>query len=129
MISVRIHNLSNLTLSPHKLTILLLLTTEELQNEAASLQTSITKLTERALATPDKRPNEDGEGNGNAPNAHDSNNAETNTARQQIISVFAACLPVLKARIANLSMAQDLVDSALENASLALRMESLGIAD
>jgi hypothetical protein len=51
-----------------------------------------------------------------------------NTAREQIISIFAACLPVLKARIANLSMAQDLVDSALENASLSLQMESLGFA-
>jgi len=99
---------------------------EELQKEAAILQNSITKLAERASETQDKRPKEDEGGNGIA---YDSNSTEANTARQQITNIFVACLPVLKARIVNLSMAQDLVDSALENASLSLRMESLGIAD
>lgn len=99
---------------------------EGLQNEAESLRNSITQLTERALATPDKNHEDD---HGNLPDANDSNDPGSSTARQQIMGVFSACLPVLKARIANLSMAQDLVDSALENASLSLRMESLGIAD
>jgi len=97
---------------------------EELQNEAASLQNSITRLTEQALATPDKSQKEDEGVNGNGD---DSSSPEANSARQQIISIFAACLPVLKARIANLSMAQELVDSELENARLSLQMESLGI--
>jgi len=89
----------------------------------------ITKLTERASATPDKNRKEHEGGNENTSDASDSNDPGATTAREQIISVFAACLPVLKARIANLSMAQDLVDGALENASLSLQMESLGIAD
>jgi len=84
------------------------------------------KLTERALATPDKNQKEHEGGN---ENVSDSNNTEANMAREQIISIFAACLPVIKARIANLSLAQDLVDSNLENASLSLQLKSLGIAD
>lgn len=52
---------------------------------------------------------------------------DANSARAQILGVFAACLPVLRARMANLSMAQELIDSAQENFSLALRMESMGI--
>lgn len=99
------------------------MTIEQLQNQAESLHISITKLTERAVATPDK--NEEERSNESPP---DTDKAEANVARQQVVSIFVACLPVLKARIANLSMAQDLVDSALENASLSLRMESMGIA-
>lgn len=45
----------------------------------------------------------------------------------QITGVFAACLPILRARIANLTLAQELVDGGLENASLSLRMESMGL--
>ncbi|KAF7775692.1 hypothetical protein Agabi119p4_4085 [Agaricus bisporus var. burnettii] len=52
---------------------------------------------------------------------------ETDSARAQILGVFQACLPVLSARIANLSMAQELIDNAQENFSLALRMEDMGI--
>ena len=54
--------------------------------------------------------------------------AETTEAHSQVSSVFASCLPVLRARIANLTMAQELIDTALENVSLGLRMESMGIA-
>lgn len=106
------------------------MTIEELQNEATNLQNSITQLTERALATPDKSEkalDEGGNGSSGSLNPHDANNPEVNAARQQIINVFTACLPVLKARVANLSMAQDLVDSALENKRLSLQMESMGI--
>ena|SRR6266540_1982683 len=98
------------------------LISEKLRSEAAGLQDSISRLIERASATPDKAPT-----TGIVKEDHsDDPNAEP-TARQQIVNIFAACLPVLTARMANLSMAQELVDSALENASLSLRMESLGI--
>ena len=48
-------------------------------------------------------------------------------AHSELKRVFAACLPVLRARIANLTMAQDLIDNAQENISISLRMENLGI--
>lgn len=53
--------------------------------------------------------------------------ADASSPHSQIVGVFAACLPILRARIANLSLAQELVDGALENASLSLRMESMGL--
>ncbi|KAF8165678.1 hypothetical protein B0H34DRAFT_690015 [Crassisporium funariophilum] len=92
---------------------------EELQKEASNLQNSITKLTSTSTtpATDDSK-------------NHDLTAAEeASSAQSQIIGVFAACLPILRARVANLSMAQDLIDSALENVSLGLRMESMGLTD
>jgi len=92
---------------------------EELQDEATRLQDSITQLTQTPVPTtavPD------------GDNA-DSNAEDASSARSQVNGVFAACLPVLRARIANLSMAQELIDSALENVSLGLRMESMGLTD
>jgi hypothetical protein len=57
-----------------------------------------------------------------------ANTDETcSVVHSQIAGVFTACLPILHARIANLSLAQELVDSVLENASLSLRMESMGL--
>ena len=100
-------------------------TTEELQNEATKLQVSITTLTEKASEKPENRTTTSVD---DTENESAESNAEP-TARQQIVIVFAACLPVIRARIANLSMAQELIDIALENVSLSLRMESLGIAD
>jgi len=73
---------------------------EALQKEARNLESLIIKLT-------------------NTPNVDDVDS--------QVAGVFAACLPILQARIANLSLAQELVDSVLENASLSLRMESMGL--
>jgi len=81
---------------------------EELQAEASDLESSILKLTS---STP----------------TNDDAATEPSSARGQIIGVIAACLPVLHARIANLTMAQDLIDSAQENLSISLRMESLGL--
>ena len=52
---------------------------------------------------------------------------DTSAVHSQVVGVFAACLPILHARISNLSLAQELVDSVLENASLSLRMESMGL--
>ncbi|KAJ3501071.1 hypothetical protein NLJ89_g9506 [Agrocybe chaxingu] len=90
---------------------------ESLQTQAADLSNSITKLTSQATPAADNA------------TADDSTKTDESAARKQIISIFSACLPVLRARIANLSMAQELIDSALENASLSLRMESMGLAD
>jgi hypothetical protein len=76
--------------------------TEALQKEARSLQSLINKLTNTPVD-------------------------ETTDAFSQVAGVFAACLPILHARIANLSLAQELVDGGLENASLSLRLESMGL--
>ena len=74
--------------------------TEALQKEARNLESLIIKLT---------------------------NMDDTSAVHSQVVGVFAACLPILHARISNLSLAQELVDSVLENASLSLRMESMGL--
>ena len=78
-------------------------TTEALQKEARDLESLIIKLTNTPVD-------------------------ETRVAaHSQVAGVFAACLPILHGRIANLSLAEELVDSVLENASLSLRMESMGL--
>lgn len=87
-------------------------TIEELRTEATSLQYSITKLTESPPTEDATKPV-----SGDASEAH-----------SQVSNIFASCLPVIRARIANLSLAQDLIDTALENISLSLRMESMGLA-
>ncbi|KAF9534573.1 hypothetical protein CPB83DRAFT_842538, partial [Crepidotus variabilis] len=109
---------------------------EELQTTAAKLQESIIILTEKANAPTDGTsnpaliPSANGPENEAEPNSQNPEAAIDSepSARTQISTVFSACLPVIKARIANLSMAQELMDMALENASLTLRMESMGIA-
>jgi hypothetical protein len=80
--------------------------TEALQKEARDFESLVIKLTN----TPEEAADDD------AISVH-----------SQVAGVFAACLPILHARIANLSLAQELVDSVLENASLSLRMESMGL--
>ncbi|KAL9713162.1 hypothetical protein Ac2012v2_004403 [Leucoagaricus gongylophorus] len=97
----------------------------DLQEQASELESSILSLTESNITSPVlvvspevgviKIENEK------------TKKEDTNSAREQIIGVFVACLPVLRARKANLTMAQELIDSAQENLSLALRMESMGI--
>jgi len=91
---------------------------EALQKEASNLQSLIIKLTDTPTTT----------------STEESVTADRDTAHStavdphsQIVGVFAACLPVLRARIANLSLAQELVHGLLENASLSLRMESMGL--
>ena len=84
--------------------------TEALQKEARNLESLINKLTNTTEETVDET------------------NVDAISVHSQISGVFAACLPILHARIANLSLAQELVDSVLENASLSLRMESMGLA-
>lgn len=88
---------------------------EELHEEAVQLEGAILRLTETSTGT---AASEDTEGKGDN---------ETQSARAQIVGVFAACLPVLRARISNITMAQDLIDGAQENLSISLRMESLGL--
>ena len=92
--------------------------TEALQKEATSLQNLIIKLTN----TPATTTEETADGN-----AADSTSVEAPSPHSQIVGVFAACLPLLRARIANLTLAQELIDGVLENASLSLRMESMGL--
>jgi hypothetical protein len=89
---------------------------EELQNAAAKLQNSILKLTEASSTI-----------TAAAQGSTEGEASDESSARSQVSSLFVACLPVVRARIANLSMAQDLIDSALENVSLTVRMESMGI--
>lgn len=96
--------------------------TECLHDQATTLQESITKLTERPLEST-------AENSSSKPETTSTTTPEVTSARSQVSGVFAACLPVLRARLANLSMAQELIDSALENASLSLRMESMGLMD
>jgi len=104
---------------------------DNLQEQASELESSILSLTESNITTSTPlvfvdtmAPSQVG------TTSADNKKAEmedTNPAREQIMSVFMACLPVLRARKANLTMAQELIDSAQENLSLALRMESMGI--
>ncbi|KAF9448997.1 hypothetical protein P691DRAFT_590675 [Macrolepiota fuliginosa MF-IS2] len=113
---------------------------EQLQEQASELESSILRLTgsipettESSSYTQPEPTQDDSERNDNGDEDEDAVEAkqklaqDTNSARAQIVGVFSACLPVLRARIANLSMAQELIDSAQENFSLALRMESMGI--
>ncbi|KAG5648719.1 hypothetical protein DXG03_000066 [Asterophora parasitica] len=117
-------------------------TLDELHDEAVELEVSILNLTADLESNPASIGDpESGGVDGQIDNqdlSKDLSNkseerqrysAASSSARVQIIGVFAACLPVLRARIANLSMAQDLIDSAQENLSISLRMESLGLLD
>lgn len=104
-----------------KLIFLLFKITEQLHDQATTLQDSIIKLTENSSASTTENASAETEATTITP--------EVSSARSQVSGVFTACLPVLRARLANLSMAQELIDSALENASLSLRMESMGLMD
>ncbi|KAF5387682.1 hypothetical protein D9615_000750 [Tricholomella constricta] len=114
---------------------------EELHTEAVGLEASIVNLT-LTTTTPESGsgpdpfagPDPGREDQGQDLDANEGKNIEgesdaDSSARTQIVGVFAACLPVLRARIANLSMAQELIDGAQENLSISLRMESLGLLD
>ena len=95
--------------------------TEALQKEASSLQSLIIKLTDTpSTATTEETATVDRD------TTH-STVVDASSPHSQIVGVFAACLPVLRARMSNLSLAQELVDGLLENASLSLRMESMGL--
>ncbi|PBK67036.1 hypothetical protein ARMSODRAFT_858689, partial [Armillaria solidipes] len=59
------------------------------------------------------------------PPGNDEENKESTAARTQIIPLFKACLPVLRARTANLAMAQQLIEGAKENYSMALHLKML----
>ncbi len=113
-----------------------------LQEQASELESSILRLTSSnstvlpstqevpeslSSATHNSGENEPGAGEEEEKEAKRKLLDDANSARAQMMGVFIACLPVLRARIANLSMAQELIDSAQENFSLTLRMESMGI--
>jgi len=104
---------------------------DNLQEQASELESSILSLTESNITTSTPPALVDSKAASQiGATSVDNKKAEmedTDSAREQIMSVFVACLPVLRARKANLTMAQELIDSAQENLSLALRMESMGI--
>jgi len=96
---------------------------EELHTEAVELEASILKLT----ATPESESGSDRERDLAQQGGQKESEGSQSSAREQIMGMFAACLPVLRARISNLTMAQELIDGAQENLSISLRMESLGL--
>ncbi|KAG6919739.1 hypothetical protein DXG01_001573 [Tephrocybe rancida] len=107
-------------------------TLEALHTEAQGLEASIVKLagTLESEIGPQSEGPRGPESGDEAPGADEETNGEAESGAQaQIIGVFQACLPVLRARIANLAMAQELVDGAQENVSISLRMESLGLLE
>lgn len=86
--------------------------TGSLLEEAHSLKTSILELT-RPLDLASTLQEKD----------------STGTPRSQILPMFSACLPVLRARVDNLTVAQQLVEGAKENYAMSLQMEILGLDD
>ncbi|KAF8645506.1 hypothetical protein AX16_007791 [Volvariella volvacea WC 439] len=60
-------------------------------------------------------------------NTTTTSDEDQTTPELQILGIVKASLPVLKARISNLEMAIELVDSAQENLTISYRMESLGL--
>jgi len=94
----------------------------QLQEKASMLESTIIRLADAAPSQDEKeQTGVESDKDGDKP-PHPKQAAHSELKR-----VFAACLPVLRARIANLTMAQDLIDSAQENLSISLRMEDLGI--
>ncbi|KAF9057796.1 hypothetical protein BJ165DRAFT_1423542 [Panaeolus papilionaceus] len=98
----------------------ILATLETLQKEATDLLGAIEKLT---TSTQDTKTGEPVDEDTLIPGSVE----DLSWGQSQVTGVLASCLPILRARISNLSMAQALTDSALENASLTLRLESMGL--
>ncbi|KAJ7579935.1 hypothetical protein C8J56DRAFT_284163 [Mycena floridula] len=63
------------------------------------------------------------------PKPDEQTESQTIESQSQIIPVFAACLPVLSARVGNLTMAQQLLEGAKENFAMTLQLESLEMSD
>ncbi|KAJ2917479.1 hypothetical protein MD484_g2922, partial [Candolleomyces efflorescens] len=104
---------------------------DKLHTEAVELEDSILKLTKISLSSlsdpPESTDESTGHDRGDEDSAGETSTTQTQSPRSQIVGVIAACLPVIRARKSNLLMAQELIDSALENLSITLRMESLGL--
>ncbi|KAJ3798968.1 hypothetical protein GGU11DRAFT_862319 [Lentinula aff. detonsa] len=75
---------------------------------------------------PPTTPQSSAEINDNAPNIPDST-AQSAAARSQIAPVFKACLPIIRARGQNITMAQQLVEGAKQNLSMTVHLQSLGL--
>ncbi|KAJ7223994.1 hypothetical protein C8J57DRAFT_1535891 [Mycena rebaudengoi] len=86
------------------------LATKNLQREECELSAAIIQLTQADDGIPDE-------------------SATESSARFQLNHVFAACLPVLRARAANLKMAHELLEGAKENLAMSLHLESLEFSD
>jgi hypothetical protein len=91
-------------------------TAEQLHSDALNLESSILEL---ASEFKEEGAADDGK--------EESEGSDLPWARSRLLGAINACLPVIRARISNLSMAQELIDSAQENVSISLRMESLGL--
>lgn len=102
------------------LSLIPIFTEETLQKEATDLLGAIEKLT---TSTQDTKTGEPVDEDTLIPGSVE----DLSWGQSQVTGVLASCLPILRARISNLSMAQALTDSALENASLTLRLESMGL--
>ncbi|EAU84413.2 hypothetical protein CC1G_01409 [Coprinopsis cinerea okayama7 len=89
---------------------------EQLHSDALNLESSILEL---ASEFKEEGAADDGK--------EESEGSDLPWARSRLLGAINACLPVIRARISNLSMAQELIDSAQENVSISLRMESLGL--
>ncbi|TFK70969.1 hypothetical protein BDN72DRAFT_765763 [Pluteus cervinus] len=96
---------------------------DKLHDEAIELEASILRIDGSDGDKHDSDDDDDTEEEDQNPQS----NVELDSANAQLVRVFAACLPILKARKANITMAQELLDSAQENLSISLRMESLGL--
>ncbi|KAJ4479048.1 hypothetical protein J3R30DRAFT_3473683 [Lentinula aciculospora] len=55
--------------------------------------------------------------------------SQSSAARSQIAPVFTACLPIIRARGRNLTMAQQLVEGAKQNLSMTVHLQSLSIRE
>ncbi|KAJ2930569.1 hypothetical protein H1R20_g6522, partial [Candolleomyces eurysporus] len=104
---------------------------DKLHAEALELEQSIIELTKASLSSlsdpPASNERESHDRADDDPADEPSTTQRKQSPRSQIVGVIAACLPVIRARKSNLLMAQELIDSALENLSISLRMESLGL--
>lgn len=88
---------------------LIRLHTDELQAQASELESSITQITE--------------------PKEGFNIEEDATKARSQLVPIFSACLPVIRARVANLTMAQELVEGAKQSLAMTLHLESLEWSD
>ncbi|KAJ3759166.1 hypothetical protein EV360DRAFT_69742 [Lentinula raphanica] len=65
----------------------------------------------------------------NSPSDLSGSLSQSAAARSQIAPVFQACLPIIRARVQNITMAQQLVEGAKQNLSMTIHLQSLGLGN
>ncbi|KAJ3974062.1 hypothetical protein EV361DRAFT_896378 [Lentinula raphanica] len=65
----------------------------------------------------------------NSPSDLSGSLSQSAAARSQIAPVFQACLPIIRARVQNITMAQQLVEGAKQNLSMTVHLQSLGLGN